>query len=100
MVTAVDWRAWLVLAYRLHAPSLSASLFLKVQVAREEPRIASLVDIWPAANWQEREVFDLFGVDFEGHPDLRRIVLPEDFVGHPLCKDYDDPRVIKRPDYI
>ena len=47
--------------------------------------------------WQEREVYDLFGIVFDGHPDLRRILLPEDWVGHPLRKDYDDARMIRRP---
>jgi len=47
--------------------------------------------VWPAAAWHERETFDLFGVDFPGNPDMRRILLPEDWVGHPLLKDYEEP---------
>lgn len=100
MVTAVDRGDSLGLVYRVGSRSLSAKVFVKCSIPREEPRIDSLVALWPAANWQEREVFDLFGIVFEGHPDLRRIFLPEDFEGHPLRKDYDDPRLIRRPDYI
>lgn len=55
-------------------------------------RVPSVSGIYPGARWHERECFDLFGIDFEGHPDLRRILLPEDWVGHPLLKD-DDPSV-------
>lgn len=100
MVTAVDHDDWIVLVYRLQSRSLSAAVFLKTQLKRVNPSVESVFDVWPAADWQEREVYDLFGVRFEGHPDLRRILLPEEFEGHPLLKDYDDARVIKRPDYI
>ncbi len=100
MVTAVDRNGAFDLVYRLHSRSLSAALFLKTQVTHSAPSIRSVCSIWPAANWQEREVFDLFGVDFEGHPDLRRILLPEDFVGHPLRRDFESPDLIRRPDYI
>ncbi len=100
MVTAVDRGEFFTLVYRLQSRSLSSALFVKTKVSREDPRVDSLFDVWPAADWQEREVFDLFGIVFEGHPDLRRIVLPDDFEGHPLRKDYDDPRLIRRPDYI
>jgi NADH-quinone oxidoreductase subunit C len=101
MVTAVD-RAdgYLVLVYRLTSRSLRAGLFLKAKIPSSEPTTPTVTDLWPAANWQEREVFDLFGVTFTGHPDLRRIALPDDWIGHPLRKDYADDRVIKRPDYI
>ena len=67
---------------------------------RENPATESLSDLWPAALWQEREVYDLFGIEFEVIPDLRRILLPDDWVGHPLRKDYEDDRMIRRPDYI
>ena len=100
MLTAIDRQEWFTLVYRLGSRALSAAVFLKTRVPREDARIASLVDVWPAANWQEREVFDMFGIVFEGHPDLRRILLPEDWVGYPLRKDYEDDRIIRRPDYI
>ncbi len=63
-------------------------LRLKVRLSGDNPRIESLVPIWPGANAFEREVFDLFGVHFDGHPFLRRILMPEDWEGHPLRKDY------------
>ena len=63
-------------------------LRLKVRVPGSAPNVPSVVSIWPTANWHERENFDLFGVRFEGHPDLRRILMPDDWEGHPLRKDY------------
>ena len=56
----------------------------------EEPEVPSVVSLWPAAAWHEREIYDLFGVKFAGHPDLRRILLPDDWEGHPLRRD--EPR--------
>jgi len=100
MVTAVDRGQVFEVVYRLHSRSLSAGLFLRTSVPRDEATLASVFDVWPAALWQEREIWDLFGITFTAHPDLRRILLPEEFEGHPLRKDYDNPRVIKRPDYI
>lgn len=100
MVTAVDRVDAIELVYRLQSRSLSSGVFMKCRVDANEPRVDSVFDVWPAADWQEREVYDLFGVKFVGHPDLRRILLPEEFVGHPLRKDFDDPSVIRRPDYL
>jgi NADH-quinone oxidoreductase subunit C len=100
MVTAIDRQEWFTVVYRLGSRALSAAVFLKTRVPRDDAHLDSLCDVWPAANWQEREVFDLFGIVFDGHPDLRRILLPEDWVGFPLRKDYEDDRIIRRPDYI
>ncbi|MCL4079027.1 NADH-quinone oxidoreductase subunit C [Coriobacteriia bacterium Es71-Z0120] len=100
MVTAVDRGDEFEVVYRLQSRRLAAGMFLKTAVPYSEPTVPTMCDLWPAANWQEREVYDLFGIIFEGHPDLRRILLPEDWVGHPLRKDYEDERIIRRPDYI
>lgn len=100
MVTAVDRGDKLQLVYRLQSRSLSAAVYVKSEVPRDDAHVESLVSVWPAANWQEREVFDLFGIGFDGHPDLRRILLPPEWEGHPLRKDYTDERLIRRPDYI
>ena len=67
------------------------SIVLKVRLPREEPKVQSLSDLYPTAAWSERETFDFFGIDFVGNPDLRRLFLPEDWVGHPLLKDYEMP---------
>ncbi len=61
---------------------------VKARVSIDDPRIPSVVDLFPGADWPEREVYDMFGVIFEGHPDLRRILMPEDFEGHPQRRDY------------
>ena len=63
-------------------------LRLKIPLGASE-EANSLVEIWPTANWLEREIFDMFGIVFRGHPDLKRILLPEEWQGHPLRKDYD-----------
>jgi NADH-quinone oxidoreductase subunit C len=78
----------LQVVYHLYSYSHRHQAVLKVDLPREEPRVATVEGVWKAANWFEREVFDLFGVIFVGHSDLRRILLPEDWVGFPLRKDY------------
>ncbi len=100
MATAVDRGETFEVVYRLTSRSMSVGIFLKCHVPRDAPKTNSLFPLWPAALWQEREIFDMFGIDFEGHPDMRRILLPDDWVGHPLRRDYTDDRMIRRPDYI
>ncbi len=63
-------------------------LRLQVRLSSDDPVVDSLVPVWPGANWLEREIFDLFGIRFNGHPDLRRILMPDDWEGHPLRKDF------------
>jgi NADH-quinone oxidoreductase subunit C len=74
--------------YHLHAVDRNERVRLKCLVRGEDPVIESVTSVWRAANWYEREVFDLFGIHFLNHPDLRRIMLPDDWEGHPLRKDY------------
>jgi NADH-quinone oxidoreductase subunit C len=76
------------LNYHLVSMSRKEKVRLKVKVSGSDPVVDSLVPVWPGANWLEREVFDLFGVKFTGHPDLRRILLPDDWEGDPLRRDY------------
>ena len=74
--------------YQLHSPNLRQWLRVHVALDQQAPTIDSVVALWPAANWLEREVFDLFGIRFRGHPDLRRILLEADYEGAPLRKDH------------
>ena len=66
---------------------------VRVQVPEADPTVASMFDRWPGTEAMEREVFDMFGIRFEGHPDLTRILMPEDWIGHPLRKDYAEGRI-------
>lgn len=90
-VTAIDWQDRIEVVYRLTNLSTNAKIVLRVDLDHEKPLVDSLTSVWKGAEWQEREVFDLMGVDFTGHPDLRRILLPEDWEGYPLRKDYVIP---------
>ena len=69
-------------------PATPARLRMKVRLPAEDPRAATVAGVFPTANWPERELFDLFGITFDDHPDLRRILMPDDWVGYPLRKDY------------
>jgi len=89
--TAVDYpkrEKRFEIVYHLYSFARNDRLRLKVLVGEGE-KVPSVVGIWPTANWLEREVYDLFGVQYEGHPDLKRILLPDGWTGHPLRKDYD-----------
>lgn len=74
--------------YQLYSYLHNVSLRLRIPVPGDDPHVPSLTPVYPNANWYEREVWDMFGIRFEGHPDLRRILMPYDWVGHPLRKDY------------
>ena len=93
-LTAVDYVVdnQLAAVYDLYSMKQGHWFAVKVFVDRQEPKIASVMDLWSAADWHEREAYDLMGIVFEGHTDLRRILLPEDWEGHPLRKDYEFPR--------
>ncbi len=74
--------------YLLHSIERNERVRLKCRLGGESPELESVTGVWRSANWYEREIFDLFGVRFRNHPDLRRILLPEDWQGHPLRKDF------------
>jgi NADH-quinone oxidoreductase subunit C len=74
--------------YNLYSIAYNHHLMLRVMLPREKPEIDSLVSIWRTANWHEREAFDMYGIVFKNHPDLRRILMPADWEGHPLRKNY------------
>jgi NADH-quinone oxidoreductase subunit C len=76
------------LNYHLLSLEYRKRIRLKVRIPGDDPQVQSVTSIWPAANWHEREAFDLMGIRFEGHPDLTRILMPDDWEGYPLRKDY------------
>jgi NADH-quinone oxidoreductase subunit C len=90
-MTAVDWfpsSPRFQLSYHLLSHSYKERIRLCAKVDGADPSVESITSLWPGANFFEREVFDLFGIRFEGHPNLRRIMLPDEWEGHPLRKDY------------
>jgi NADH-quinone oxidoreductase subunit C len=91
-VTVVDWMRDRPERFEIVANLLSMEHKLRLRMTttagRIDPSVASLVPIWPGANFAEREAYDMFGVNFEGHPDLTRILMPDDWEGHPLRKDF------------
>lgn len=90
-LSGVDYADRIELVYHLISYRRQHELVLKVRLDRDRPQAPSVAAVWPAANWHEREIFDLLGVTFDGHPDLRRLLLPDDWVGYPLRKDYVPP---------
>jgi NADH-quinone oxidoreductase subunit C len=90
-MTAVDWfpaSPRFQLSYHILSHAFKERIRLRVMLDESDLAVDSIVPVWPSANYYEREVFDLFGIHFSGHPDLRRIMLPDDWQGHPLRKDY------------
>jgi len=98
-LSGADWTTHLEVVYDLSSLQQTPKAHLRVPVNRDTPTIRTVTDIWPAANWHERECYDLFGVRFDSHPDHRRILLPEDWVGYPLRKDYADERMVPYTEY-
>ena len=97
-VTAVDYLGEVPrfeVVYHLYSVAKNHRVRIKARVAGDAPEIESAVALWPSANWMEREVWDLYGIRFRNHPDLRRILLYEQFDGHPLRKDY--PKEKRQP---
>ncbi len=110
--TAIDWLDWrpvgrppsehwtedkprFTVCYQLRSSKHHHRIRLEVELPEHDPRCPTLAELWPAFNWQERETFDMYGIRFDGHPDLRRIYLYEEFVGYPLRKDY--PKEKRQP---
>jgi len=91
-VTGIDWpaRNLIEIVYHLYSFKQRHQIVLKVETDRARPSVPSVQGVWKAANWLEREVFDMLGVIFVGHPDMRRILLPDDWIGYPLRKDYQE----------
>jgi NADH-quinone oxidoreductase subunit C len=92
-LTAVDRKAddRIDVYYHLYSYAHRHKLALKASASRLDPVLPTVSTVWPIADWLEREAFDLMGVSFVGHPDLRRLLMPEDWVGHPLRKDFVEP---------
>jgi len=118
--TCIDWLDWhpvgrppaehwneskprFTVCYQLRSSQHKHRIRLEIEVPEHDPRVASLADLWPAFDWQERETFDMYGIKFDGHPDLRRIYLYEEFVGYPLRKDYPKEKrqpLVRRDDLL
>jgi NADH-quinone oxidoreductase subunit C len=92
--SGVDWKDRLESVYHLY--STKTHKYVALKVTAENEHSPSLTPVWPAADWHERETYDLVGIHYDGHPNLTRILMPIDWLGHPLRKDYkvDDPRLV------
>lgn len=90
--TGVDYPDRIEAVYHLYSSKLGHKLVVKVNLPREKAEVPTVEGVWPAANWHERETYDLMGIVYTGHSDLRRILLPEDWTGFPLRKDYKFPK--------
>ena len=81
--------------YNLYSIPFNHHLMVRAVISRKDPKIDSLVNLWRTADWHEREAFDLFGIEFNNHPDLRRILMPADWEGFPMRKDYIEPETYR-----
>jgi NADH/F420H2 dehydrogenase subunit C len=96
-ISGVDMLDHLETVYHLRSLTRGQLLQLKVRLDSEKPEVDSVVSVWPTANWLERETYDLFGIHFTGHPDLRRMLLDDDFEGHPLLKSFHQVPLTVKP---
>lgn len=87
-LSSVDYNENFELVYHIHSIPECHKIAVKTSVPRNRAEVDSLFSVWPTADWQEREVYDLMGIKFKGHPNLIRVLLPDDFEGHPLRKDF------------
>jgi len=87
-LTSVDYGEDFQIVYHLYSIPDNRKVGVKTRLHRNQAQVASVMSIWPTADWQEREVYDLMGISFTGHSNLVRVLLPDDFVGHPLRKDF------------
>jgi len=90
-LTCIDWKTHLTMVYHLTSTTHRHTIVIKSKLDRNDPEIETVSDIWRTAEFHEREVYELFGVKFLNHPDLRRLILTDDFNGYPLRKDFEDP---------
>ncbi|GAB1370277.1 NADH-quinone oxidoreductase subunit C [Candidatus Kapaibacterium sp.] len=90
-LTGMDYPNNLTVVYHLYSIPLNHRIVLKVELNKENPSVESVEKVWKTANWHEREAYDMFGIIFENHPFLVRILTPYDWEGHPLRKDYKEP---------
>lgn len=91
MLSGMDYKDSLGIVYHIYSISLKHKLVLKVKLDRNKPIVATIERVWKTANWHEREVYDMFGIEFDGHSNLERILCPDDWEGFPLRKDYVAP---------
>ena len=100
-LTAIDWIAQnqFEVVYQLHSTTKNHKMMVGCRVPRDNPQVPSVCSLWAIAEWQEREVYDMFGILFENHPDLRRVLLDDDWQGFPLRKDYKDEFMLERPEW-
>lgn len=87
-LAAVDYGDSFEVVYHFYSIPDNHKIGIKSRISRNSPHLPSITSLWPTADWQEREAYDLLGVIFDGHPNLIRVLLPEEFVGHPLRKDF------------
>jgi NADH-quinone oxidoreductase subunit C len=90
--SGVDYKDRIEVVYHFFSYKHRHQIVLKVKLPRDGAQVSTLENVWKSANWMEREIYDLLGVNFEGHSDMRRLLMPEDWIGHPLRKDFVEPQ--------